>query len=321
MPQPLSRAAFLGEQLVEALHALAVATRPYDAALFLDRLARLEALPADALDADARETLALALEARDAHAAELGHAAARGLDLERFAEVGAGLGPDDPEADGWVRDLLLIATLLPWLPGSRRARAEEAVERGLAELWARPRAFLAASALAADRAAHERPEGLGPEAREVLATLAELPLFAAADAVEAPADAGRVARALRAAGAARVEAAEDALADHDLRRSLRRPLGGGPAGLHADRSVFIPLLRMADGVWEVRRRPASLALRWSGPEAEVVVEILQGGPVGPIPVDAEGLYVLPPGDVPLVLELRVGADRRGLRLDPEEAGA
>lgn len=49
MNERTERARYLGEQLASAMDALGTATRGPDVVVFLDRLARLEAYPADEL--------------------------------------------------------------------------------------------------------------------------------------------------------------------------------------------------------------------------------------------------------------------------------
>lgn len=319
------RALWLGEQLRDHMIALGAATRAVDVLLFLDRLARLEALPADELaEAGLVELVASAVAARDAHRQELGRAAGEGLDLDRFLELGRDLppDPDDPARDGWLRDLLLVAVVLPWLSPDRRDLARTALEQAVALVEADPEAFLAASSVATDRWEHEQPQAWNAEAREALQALGDLPLLVLYDRAAGETDQDRVAAALERAGEDAREAAEDALLDWEIRRNLtRRPTRAAGLVLHAAVQGGAALCRMLAGLWEILPHPDGQALRWhpQDPSAaqRVSAEIL--GPDGPIllSVDNNGDFILPPGDGPSTLRLSVGPDSRTILLNPE----
>ena len=181
MSKRVERARHLCEQLVAVMDALGVETRGPDVVIFLDRLARLEAYPAaDLAEADAAAIVAEGRAARAEHAAEMAHAAVRALDLDRLLSEGRHLPPSNAgcERDGWLRDVLLLATVAPWLPAGH---AEEALAIASAIIEADAEAFLDASVLASDRRALEAPEGLGAEARAFLDVLTHLPLVVAFD--------------------------------------------------------------------------------------------------------------------------------------------
>jgi hypothetical protein len=322
MTHRTDRAKFLGEQLSEAMHRLGQVTLSADILLFLDRLARLETFPQDDLD----ETEGLvdlvrrAQAARQQGASEIAAVASRGLDLEQFLDTGRRLraSADTGERDGWLRDLLLVATVLPWLSAPRAWLARAVIEKAEALVESDPEGFLAASRLAEDRLANEYCEGLSTEARGVISLLQELPLLVLFDRQAGEADASRVEAALRAAGEDAVEAAEDAVLDCEGRSAFRLPSSGNELRLAAQSDVGIALCRMEAGVWVVALRAGQAFLRWSpaSGEEDVGVEILQGE--GALTRDPDGGFALPSTDAALVLRLRVGPDSRVVRLDPED---
>lgn len=326
MTDRIERARFLGEQLTAAMIALGEATRGSDALLFLDRLARLEAYGPDVLSAvDGLGALvAEAQAARMEHAVELGAAGGGGLDLERFLEAGRRLPVDDVEGerDGWLRDLLLIATVRPWLVGDRAELAKRTLDRAVAMIEAEPEAFLGASAVSADRREYENPVALGQDARELIARLTDLPLLVLFERSRVQERADRVDRALARAGRHAVDAADDALFDRELLRGLRLPRQGAQIELYAADEPDAVLCRMEAGVWAFARVAGGATLRWQADPpfgtVAVQVEVLEGAPSGVIPSDARGEFPLTVTTERLVLRLRVGPDSRLVHLDPSE---
>jgi len=327
MTARIERARWLGERLREHLIALGGATRGVDALHFLDRLARLEALPAEELaEAGLSELVATAAATRASRAPELGRIAGESLDLERFLELGRHLPPDpeDPARQGWLRDLLLIATVLPWLPPARGNVASEALDQALALVEADAEGFLAASSVATDRREHEQPQGWPSQAREALQVLTDLPLLVLFDRADDEPDEARVQAALALVDEATLEEAEDALLDRDLFRALlRRPAAGAGVTLYAADEESVALCRMFRGVWTVHARAGGLALRWSPLESAellpISAELLSAEGSGSLDRDAEGLFLLPAGALPATLRLRVGPDSRTLLLTPSES--
>lgn len=324
MTDRIERARFLGEQLSSAMAALGEATRGSDALLFLDRLARLEVYEPGVTGA-VDGLVALVTEAQAAraeHAVELGVAAGGALDLERFLDAGRHLPLQDLEGerDGWLRDLLLIATVRPWLVGDRATLATRTLDRAMAMVEAEPEAFLGASALSADRREYEEPGALHEDAREVLARLTDLPLLVLFDRRQAAAAEDRVDAALARAGRPAVDDADDALFDRELRRDLRLPRAGSHVELHAADEPSVVVCRVEAGVWALARVAGVASLRWEpdpslGPVA-VGVDVLDGARPGPIQADLRGEFPLPVTTEPLVLRLRVGPDSRVVHLAP-----
>lgn len=324
MTDRIERARFLGEQLSAAMAALGEATRGSDALLFLDRLARLEAYEpgvtgaVDGLDALVTEAQA----ARAEHTVALGAAAGGGLDLERFLEAGRHLPADDHagERDGWLRDLLLVATVRPWLVGHRAELAKRTLERAVAMVEAEPAAFLGASAVCADRREYEAPGALHDDAREVIARLTDLPLLVLFDRTPAREGGDRVDAALASAGRRAVEAADDALYDRELLRELRLPRVGSRVELHAADEPSVVVCRLEAGVWALARTAGGASLRWQPDPSlgavTVQVEVVDGARTGPIHADPRGEFPLPATTERLVLRLRVGPDSRVVHLDP-----
>ena len=326
MTDRIERARFLGEQLTAAMIALGEATRGSDALLFLDRLARLESYGPDVLGA-VDGLVALVTEARAArteHAREVGAAAGGGLDLERFLEAGRHLPVDDVEGerDGWLRDLLLIATVRPWLVGDRAELAGRTLDRALAMIEAEPEAFLGASAVSADRREYENPEALGEAARDLIARLTDLPLVVLFERSAAGERADRVDAALARAGQDAVDAADDALFDRELARDVRLPRPGAQIELYAADEPGVVLCRMEAGVWSLSSVAGVVTLRWQPDPllgaVAVQVEALEGARGGLIPGDARGEFVLPLTSERLALRLRAGPDSRLVHLDPSE---
>jgi hypothetical protein len=329
MNHRIERAAWLEERLVDVMRRPEDGARPVDALLFLDLLARLEALPAKELSAvDGLPALvAHARTVRDAHVGELGKLAGWGLDLEHFLEVGRDLPLEDVscERDGWLRDALLVSTVLPWLTRPRAMVARAALERACALIEAEPEAFLAASRLAQDRDEHEHPAGLGEDARRFLALLRDLPLQVLFDRMPAERDEAKLRAVLARVGQDALDEAADALADHEAR--LRLPARRDPELLRffADDAVKRVVCRMQTGAWVLRERIGACTLAWQPDEnfleeaGDVGVELCFDDRVESLATDADGAFELPSAPEALQLRLRVGPDTRTLTLRPGEA--
>src|SRR5690606_37913290 len=136
MNERSERARYLGEQLASAVDALGTATRGPDVVVFLDRLARLEAYPTEELSAvpGLPDLVAEAVNARAEHAAELGKIAGSAFDLDQLLDEGRNLPADDiaNERDSWLRDVLVLATVAPWLTPARRRQAQWTLEKARA---------------------------------------------------------------------------------------------------------------------------------------------------------------------------------------------
>lgn len=320
----IERVRYLGEQLTAAMTALATATRGTDAALFLEHLARLEGYPREELKAvgELPALIAEAQSARAEHGAELGAAAGQALDLERFLEVGRHLDDTDTpgQRDGWLRDLLLLATVIRWLPRHRQMVARGAILKARAIVEAEPEAFLGSSVLADDRRLLEQPSALGAEAREVLAMLDDLPLLVVFDRAPAAPSVSRVNEALQAAGAALVEHAEDALDNRERRLRVRLPSTAGGERMAAAGEAAIVLLAMETGRWVFVQRGGLACLRFepAGDPDDVGVDLIEGGEPRALMAGPNHEFVLltPTGE--LVVRLRVGPDSRVLTLEPYE---
>lgn len=319
MNERSERARYLGEQLASAMDALGTVTRGPDVVLFLDLLARLEAYSAEDLSAvpGLPELIAEAVSARAEHAAELGKVAGTAFDLDRLLDDGRHLPPDDVanERDSWLRDVLALATVAPWLSPARRRQAEWALEKARAMVEADAEAFLDSAVLVSDRRALEAPERLGVEARELLRVLGDLPLLVAFDRAPAQANASRVDAALQRLDPALLDAAADALADHDDRGRIRLPSAGERQALAAADEAHTTLVRMEGGRWVLVRHRGSLHLHYEGQEGDVAVSVVEGAEIGDLPVDDTGRYPLPASDEGLTLRLRVGPDSRVVRID------
>jgi hypothetical protein len=318
------RARYLGEQLTEAMTALAAGTQGSDAVLFLERLARLEGYPPEELagPGDLRGLIAEARAARGEHAAELGEAAGRAVNVERFLEIGRNLPPADRagERDSWLRDLLLLATITPWLGRGRQLVVKGALAKARAIVDAEPEAFLGAAVVAEDRRALEQPSALGPEAREILALLEDLPLLVVFDRTPEAQSEARVNAALRAAGADMVDQAEDALDNRNRRPFVRLPSTAGGERMAAAGEAAIVLLAVETGRWVFLQRGGLARLRFEsvGDPEDVGVDLIEGGEPRALVPGSAGEFVLPtlPGE--LVVRLRVGPDSRVLTLEPSE---
>jgi hypothetical protein len=191
MTARIERARVLLGELEVLACALGEATEPDIAALFLDRLVRCRGFsPEEVAEAGATETLA-ACEAAAARTLEtLGGAAGQGLDLEQLWDRGLALarGTDDAGCGEWGQDLLLVANVTEFVPGTRGERMQEVVERCLALAAAFPERLQAVAEVAADRAEQEGIETLGPFAADIHRCLVELPLLMAVDASEVQPD-------------------------------------------------------------------------------------------------------------------------------------
>lgn len=319
MKKRTERARYLGEQLASSMEALGTGTRGPDVIVFLDRLARLEAYPAEELTAvpDLAELVAEAVRARAEHAVDLGKVAGFAFDLDRLLDDGRHLPPDDVanERDSWLRDALVLATLAPWLSPARRRQAEWTLEKARAIIEADAESFLDSSVLVSDRRALEAPERLGVEARKLLRVLGDLPLLVAFDGVPAQSNASRVDAALRNLDPAVLAAADDALADHDGRGRFQLPSAGERQALTATDEVHTTLVRMEGGRWVLVRRPGSLQLYFEGEEMDLGVSVVEGAELGDLLADAARRYLLPASDEGLTLRLRVGPDSRVVRIE------
>lgn len=215
MNERTERARYLGEQLASAMDALGTATRGPDVVVFLERLARLEAYPADELAAvpGLTELVAEAVSARAEHGADLGKVAGFAFDLDQLLDAGRHLPADDgaSERDSWLRDVLVLATVAPWLSPPRQRQVAWALEKARAMVEADAEAFLDASVLVSDRRQFESPDGLAGEARAFLRVLGDLPLLVAFDRAPARTSVRRVYAVLGRIDPALVEAVDDAL--------------------------------------------------------------------------------------------------------------
>lgn len=315
MNKRTERARYLGEQLAQAMAALATATRGADAAIFLDRLSRLEGYTADEIGAV--DGLALLIrEARDArieHASELGASVGGALDIDSLLHVGRHLpaGDDAGQRDGWLRDVLLVATLLPWLSPPRRMLVRGALAKARAIVESDADGFLPASVLVSDRRSHEDPSVLGEEAGAWLDLLADLPLLVAFDRAESQASGARVDHALREAGSGLVDEADDALTDHHARRNVRLPRADGVLRLAAGTRVGSVVCRVEAGIWVL----TGGTLRWEpqGDQGLATVLVFADGnwrAVQPV----AGEFPLPNATESLRLRLSVGSDTRVITL-------
>jgi hypothetical protein len=319
MNERSERARHLGEQLASAMDALGTATRGPEVVLFLDLLARLEAYPAEELSAvpGLPELVAEAVSARAEHAAELGKVAGVAFDLDRLLDDGRHLPPDDVanERDSWLRDVLVLATVAPWLSPARRRQAEWALEKVRAMVEADAEVFLDASVLVSDRQALEAPERLGVEARQLLRVLGDLPLLVAFDRAPAQANPSRVDAALRTVEPTLLDAAADALADHHDRGRIRLPAAVERQALAAADEAHTTLVRMEGGRWVLVRHRGSLRLHFEGEDRDLGVSVVEGAEPGNLSVDDDGAYPLPASAEGLTLRLRVGPDSRVVRID------
>lgn len=319
MNKRIERARHLGEQLASAMDALGTATRGPDVVLFLNILARLEAYPAEEISAVSGlpELVAEAVSARAEHVVELGKVAGMAFDLDRLLEDGRHLPASDVgnERDSWLRDVLVLATVAPWLSPARGRQAEWALEKARAMVEADAEAFLDSSVLVSDRRALEAPERLGVEAREFLRVLGDLPLLVAIDRAPARANLGRVDAALRCLDPALLDAADDALTDHDDRGRIRLPSAGERLALAAADEVHITLVRMEGGRWVLVQHRGSLRLHFEGEERDLGVSVVEGPEPGDLSPDDGGRYPLPASDQGLTLRLQVGPDSRVVRIN------
>lgn len=319
MNQRRERARHLSDQLKSTMDALGTVTRSADVKVFLDTLARLEAYPAAEIAAvpGLPELLAEAVGARAEHAAELGKIAGLAIDLDQLLDDGRHLPADDVanERDSWLRDLLLLATVAPWLSTARRRQVGWALAKARAMVEADAELFLDASVLVSDRRAHEAPEGLGEEAREFLRVLGNLPLLVAFDRSPERAGVDRLAASLRRVDPAMLDAANDALADHGERGRIRLPSANERRALAAADEAHATLVRMEGGRWVLIRHRGSLRLQFEGAERDVAVWVLEGAEAGALSADESGRYLLPASDEGLTLRLRVGPDSRVLHID------
>ena len=322
MTRRSDRARFLGQQLASVMDALAMETHGVDVVFFLDRLARLEAYPVEELVdiAGLHALISEAANARAEHADVLAQVAGAVFDLEELLHVGRHL-PAATDGDGahdaWLRDVLLVATVAPWLTPARRRQVQWMVEAAVATVEADPEGFLAASGLASDRHDLESPAGLGEEARTLLQALLDLPLLVAVDRAPARrAKAGRVDAILRAIDPALLDAVEDALADHGDRAEIGLPGPTERLSLAAADATSAVLVRMEAGAWVISTRGTDVRLRFDGPTEEVSVDVEAGAAPGLLPREPDASFRLPPSSSPLGLRLRVGPDSRFVQLKP-----
>jgi len=151
------RAKILAAELEIARRALGIATTPGAAAVFLDRLARLECMPEEVLNE--LGLVQTAQRERDIAGVELGAFLSDTLAITDLPERAGRLASGDEVwrvDDGvvsWALDLLLVAGVAPWLPNLRAVEKE--LGEALAWVDSHPRAFLDLPQLAADRRAGE----------------------------------------------------------------------------------------------------------------------------------------------------------------------
>ena len=311
MNKRTERAQYLGEQLAQAMAALGTRTRGADAAVFLDRLARLDGYSADELaEVDGLTSLVgEAHAARAEHAGELGAAAGKAMDIERLLHVGRHLpsGDDAGQRDGWLRDVLLVATLVPWLSPSRQMLVRGALAKATAFVEGDPEAFLPASVLVSDRRFHEDPSVLGSDAVAWLETLADLPLLVAFDRSEQRPSTARVEQALREAGSGLLDEAEDALKDDRARKTPPLPQADGELRLAARTGAGSVVCRMEAGIWVLRG--TSLGWEPEGDQEPATVLMLVNDKWRVVPPTADG-FGLRDSAHPLRVRLCVGSDTR-----------
>jgi hypothetical protein len=318
MNERTTRARYLGEQLTAAMDALGTTTRGPDVVVFLDRLARVEAYPASELAEvhGLTELVADAKAARAEHAGELGRVAGLAFDFDGLLDAGRRLPTNDvgSERDSWLRDVLVLTTVAPWLSQARRRQAKWTLEKAIAMVEAHAEAFLDASVLESDRRALEAPDGLSDEAQEFLRVLADLPLVVAFDRAPERPSAGRVEAALRRVDPARIDAADDALADHDGRGKIRLLGRSEQLALAAADTTSAVLIRMEAGAWVLLKRGGDLHLVFEGDEIDVAVLVEGGADVGALSPLSGRTFLLPRAPDGLDLRLRVGPDSRLVRI-------
>jgi hypothetical protein len=322
MTPSLERARYIGEQLAAVMDRLAVDTAPGSALLFLDLLARLEAWPAEEMEAcGLRALVSEAAAARTEHATELGKLAGWAFDLDTLLEQGRHLPArhdDVGERYGWSAAWLRVATVFPWLTPARQRLTTPALDMAQAMIEADPLGFLEASALAADRWQLEHPESLGERARALLRTLDDVPSLAVLDAQASVAPDGEI-PALADLDPFEFDAAEDALRDHAAGPATLAARG---LRLAAAQERPVPLVRMQAGDWLISHLcgEAWLMLDVEGViDGGAAAEIIRPDGVERLDLDTQRKVRLPDSTEGYWIRLRVGPDSRMVRLEPSRS--
>jgi hypothetical protein len=156
----------------ELMRRLLLEPQGEDALRFLHYLARLEAYAPEALREAAAEDLvqqAAALRATDGRIVAMTSATVFPLALKKMTEA---VAKGDLRVEFWAENVLMIATVAPWLTPPKRAEAETAISECVETVRRTPDAFRKAAEFAVVRAAHEPVPRL---AVDFLATLSALP--------------------------------------------------------------------------------------------------------------------------------------------------
>ncbi len=348
MKARILRAQLLTTELRDQIEQLASELSGPAAAIFLDRLARLEAFPAEVLkQADIAPTVDAACRARDREASTLGRACASTLDLSQLYERGerivvAGGG----ESLEWAMEVGLVAGVTAWLPEDGQRLGEELLERAGALVLSSPETFVGAYPYVTDRRAYEFPARM--KHRHLQAWLSDLE--SAEEMVTAEADTSQIdvdllAQQVSAADGSMLERLRrrfgpDARFEPAHLRGALAQLSDGPsrrpshreratsamravsAGMRlaADSGSKLPphalLCRHAKGELLVVRREAPV-LEWYG---DVGARVLHNGEeLLPEKFESTGLRWIIPTAALGALELRVGPDT--LSVDLPELGA
>jgi hypothetical protein len=160
---------------------------PAHAAPLYDLLLRCCSYPPEEIEAaGVTERLQAVQQRLTVREADLAEAAGRGVDLGRIFQRGMALlgvdHPDPSEVEAWAVDLLRLANVAPYIPGSRGEHARDVVKRCLDLAGSAPRGFLSAATVALDRFELEAVDVLDPFSVAAHQALEILPLDAAVDA-------------------------------------------------------------------------------------------------------------------------------------------
>lgn len=172
----VARAILLGGELRESMASLAVRTTPVVAAVFLDRLARCEAFEkVERREARIHAVVLPAREVRQREVATLRAALGRGLDSRSQLLLGWTLaeGGSAARAWSWGEDLLLLATITPWLSATQSSEVRETLAQAMGLIQAIPENLADLERLARDRRESEHPgRMLNPSLEAVLVAFA-----------------------------------------------------------------------------------------------------------------------------------------------------
>ena len=201
----LTRARFLLQELNLLADELAAQTRGSTVALFLEHLLRLRGYTPQELEAAGLLQGRLLLEEAWQEAQpDLAPWLGRGLDLEalwdRLLALQAGEPDEHDSLEGWLEDLLLVATVAPHIPGTRGEQARGRVQDCLDVLEASPSTFAAIHPALRRREDLEGTDGLHAWTRSVHARLRALPLLRLVDASPAAPPPEHLAALLAAVG-------------------------------------------------------------------------------------------------------------------------